>query len=255
MTEIHSSPSIDVWAIEAACRHAWPAASEKLLAGWILRRSGGDTRRTNSMNPLGPNASGATDVLSKAARFYASYGQTLIVRVPGLLEDVSRQLEAQGFAGDTRTSTLHAELSRTLAPRGSRADLRRSADAEWIAAKLRMTPMGDLQRRVYVAMLSQIQLPICYASVVVEGRIASVAYAVLDQGIAVIESVVTDPSVRRSGLAFDAIAALLAWARTEGCTQACLQVVSDNAPAIALYRKLGFGREIYSYRYYRPASA
>ena len=40
------------WRIEQACREGWPAAVETVAHGWLLRRSGGRIRRTNSANPL-----------------------------------------------------------------------------------------------------------------------------------------------------------------------------------------------------------
>lgn len=49
-----------------------------------------------------------------------------------------------------------------------------------------------------------------------------------------------DPMIRQNGLGTALLRALAAWAVSEGATQAYLQVVHDNAPAIALYERLGF---------------
>jgi ribosomal protein S18 acetylase RimI-like enzyme len=84
-----------------------------------------------------------------------------------------------------------------------------------------------------------------------EGEIAAIAYCAVHDGLAVIESVVTDPALRRRGHGRHAVASLLAWAWTAGAGAACLQVVADNAPAVSLYRALGFTREVYRYRYFR----
>ena len=49
-----------------------------------------------------------------------------------------------------------------------------------------------------------------------------------------------DPAHRRRGLALAVMAALLEWGAERGATTAYLQVLGDNAPAIALYERLGF---------------
>ena len=64
------------------------------------------------------------------------------------------------------------------------------------------------------------------------------------------EAVATHPQARRRGLAKRVLSTLLDWSRSEGATAACLQVLSDNEPAIALYRSLGFERCVYRYSYY-----
>jgi ribosomal protein S18 acetylase RimI-like enzyme len=41
---------------------------------------------------------------------------------------------------------------------------------------------------------------------------------------------------------------------TRGAKAACVQVLSDNVPALRLYRRLGFGDELYRYHYRRKAA-
>jgi ribosomal protein S18 acetylase RimI-like enzyme len=41
------------------------------------------------------------------------------------------------------------------------------------------------------------------------------------------------------------------WAKDEGAYGVCLQVVADNAPAVGLYRALGFNQELHRYHYRR----
>jgi GNAT superfamily N-acetyltransferase len=56
-------------------------------------------------------------------------------------------------------------------------------------------------------------------------------------GLALIEVL---PEARRRGLAQHLIRALTDWAAGLGATEAFLQVEEHNAPAVALYRRLGF---------------
>jgi ribosomal protein S18 acetylase RimI-like enzyme len=66
--------------------------------------------------------------------------------------------------------------------------------------------------------------------------------------------VATDPAFRRRGFSRDCVASILAWGARAGARGACLQVVSANAPAIALYEQLGFDQELYRYHYRHRAS-
>ena len=63
--------------------------------------------------------------------------------------------------------------------------------------------------------------------------------------------VFTHPDARGQGLARWLCAALLVQARAAGARMAYLQVDSDNAPARAIYHRLGFA-DGYAYHYRTP---
>jgi GNAT superfamily N-acetyltransferase len=64
-------------------------------------------------------------------------------------------------------------------------------------------------------------------------------------------SIEVAPEHRRRGLGLAVMDALLEWGAEQGATTAYLQVLGDNAPAVALYDRLGF-RTHHSYRYLTP---
>lgn len=61
-----------------------------------------------------------------------------------------------------------------------------------------------------------------------------------------------DPAHRRRGLGLAVVEALVGWGAERGATTVYLQVLADNAPALALYAGLGF-RTHHAYRYLVPA--
>jgi GNAT superfamily N-acetyltransferase len=77
---------------------------------------------------------------------------------------------------------------------------------------------------------------VCTAQVAVEGELAGVY------------DVVTAEDARGRGHATLACAWLLSWAWQHGAHAAYLQVSADNAPALSIYRKLGFAT-LYTYHY------
>jgi GNAT superfamily N-acetyltransferase len=82
-------------------------------------------------------------------------------------------------------------------------------------------------------------------------RITCAAQIAIDDELAGVYDVVTAEGARGNGYATLACAALLAWAAQHGVRTAYLQVSANNAPAIAIYRKLGFA-SLYTYHYRGP---
>jgi ribosomal protein S18 acetylase RimI-like enzyme len=62
--------------------------------------------------------------------------------------------------------------------------------------------------------------------------------------------IVVRPDRRRDGIGRDLTLSLLRWGRAAGARAVFLQVVNENAPAIALYESLGFAPQ-YTYWYRR----
>jgi ribosomal protein S18 acetylase RimI-like enzyme len=71
--------------------------------------------------------------------------------------------------------------------------------------------------------------------------------AVVDEWL-VVTAVTVDDRYRRRGLATAVMDALGSWGRTHGARSCLLQVVESNAPALALYARLGF-TEHHRYHY------
>jgi hypothetical protein len=100
------------WQAEQACLNAWPSPRQVLFNGWLLRLSGGPTRRTNSVNPLRSTDYDPRPVLDACAEIYKASGQPLIFRVPTIAEGMDATLEALGFAAQAQTRTLFADIGR-----------------------------------------------------------------------------------------------------------------------------------------------
>lgn len=235
------------WRVEEACLAAWPAAENRLADGWRFRRSGGTTKRTNSANPT-LKASKDSKIIAEAERFYRARGQTCIFRIPSIANALDGELEKVGYRREGETLTL---LANGIAVKEGPHDVTLTAKPtpEWLAARHRLNVSVRSDQGIYDHMLSLITSPQCFAAVHHEAEIAAVAYGVSHQGLLVLESVVTDKRLRNQGLGRSAVSALMRWAEKAGAAQACLQVVADNTPAIALYRRLGFTEELYRYHY------
>lgn len=236
------------WRVEEACHNAWPSPRQMLLHGWILRFSGGPTRRTNSVNPLRWERRDAEGIISAASALYASVGQKLIFRLPDMAAEIDAELEARGFALNQDVTTLLADFAFTH-PEPDGVELTEVAGEDWLQAFRTTGGHGEPSMAVYRRMLETIVPPRRFACIRRDGEICAHAYGVIHDRLLVIESVATIHEHRQQGLGRAVVSALMAWAQAEGAEAACLQVVTDNLPARALYERLGFTRDLYHYHY------
>ena len=242
--------------VEEAGLNAWPALKEIIYDGWLIRLAEGQTRRTNSVNVIGPGTYPLADKIRYCEAVYRAHALPTYFRICSNSDPaLERALIARGFRAEDETSTLYMDFARALPPVPEpriRVDLAEGKPSTaWLAAHARFTGHRPTEGLIRNRLLDLVALPIAFASVRGEdGAIASVAYGAVHDRIVSVQWVATDPVRRRNGLSRATLAVLLGWARDEaGAEGACLQVVADNWPAIRLYEKLGFDRELYRYHY------
>src|SRR4051812_10146842 len=86
------------WKVEEACLNAWPSPRQVVMGDWLIRISGGPTRRTNSVNPLRASAHDPAAVLETAQALYRRQGQDTIFRIPSITAGADGVLEGWGYS-------------------------------------------------------------------------------------------------------------------------------------------------------------
>jgi len=245
------------WRVEETCTKAWPALREVPLGDWVLRLSPGVSRRANSLNPLNAGAGDVDAAIAAARPVLEAAGQPALFRVltPLLDPAVDRRLAALGFSAEGETITLYADRTATSPQRDPAIQVRPRPDAEWLEAMYAMQGRNPAEQAVYGRIVGSLTVPAAFASLAVDGWIASAAFAALHDRLLCIESVVTDSAHRGRGLARRMLGGLFAWGEAQGMTGVCLQVQADNDPAIRLYHRLHLTAELYRYHYRRAPSA
>jgi ribosomal protein S18 acetylase RimI-like enzyme len=242
-----------LWRVEAACRNAWPTPHESIRQGWLYRFAGGDSSRLNSVNPLyGPRESPEA-TLAAAETFYGRRRARPLFRVTDLAGDMEDVLVDRGYQAVARTTTLAASVE---ALAGALPDPEVTTapcpDPVWLAARQQEARVRPDDIRAFAETAGMLAGSAAFGSLAVGDRIAAIALAVVSDRLLVFESVATLPEFRGRGLARRVVGTLMAWGRQQGAEAACLQVLCDNTSAIALYRRLGFDRELYRYHYRAP---
>jgi ribosomal protein S18 acetylase RimI-like enzyme len=243
------------WQIERACLVGCPAATEAVVDGWLLRQSGGKIRRINSANPLRGDRAAPEAVLGAIEAFYGDRQQTPLFRVPDIAGEMDAALDRHGY--DTEGGTIHlfGGIDDLADIRDEQVAVAATPDEGWFAARFRMGSYDDAERRVFRAMTGRIAGNRAFVSMQRDGLVVAIAYGVIHDRLLVLESVETDGGFRQQGLGRRTVGGLIDWARRQGASAGCLQVVADNAPGRALYASLGFKRELYRYHYRRKAIA
>ncbi|MET8838024.1 GNAT family N-acetyltransferase [Micromonospora sp. NPDC004540] len=230
-----------VVALELAADEAWPAPVRGRLGDWLLRSAAGWTGRANTALPIGDPDRPLPAALDAVQRWYAERGQPAMVNTPlPLAAPVGAELDARGWTA--RPPVLVQTAPVAMLPPG-RPDLppvglSPTPSAEWLAvAAGRKGGLPDAARHVLTA-VDRIR----FAQLHVDGQLLAVGRGTVTGegrwlGLTLIEVL---PEARRRGFAGAVIRALADWGRAEGATKAFLQVEQRNAPAVALYQRLGF---------------
>jgi ribosomal protein S18 acetylase RimI-like enzyme len=228
----------DELALETVIAEGLRPLETHALGGWVLRADHGFTRRANSALPLRQAGLPLDEMLGRAHGWYARRGLPLKIQVP---TEARRLLDAElgerGWAAEGltqvlagRLDTLHAAPAAPLP-----VEITGRPDDDWLGlyrsgAALEEPARELLTRHPHAG----------FAAVRVEGRTAAVARGTLDQNWLGITAVEVAPEHRRAGLATAVTAALWDWGRAQGATRSYVTVLADNAPAVALYEKLGY---------------
>ena len=233
--------------LELTTLRAWPAADERRVGEWLVRRSEGYTMRANAVSILGREP--GLDLegrLSACTELYRENRLPLIVRESSLAADpaLAAHLTGRGFSRFNETQVM------VLDPLGGSSELPDQLDLEqWLELYLRFeggTKGNQLHHR---AIINRIATPICLTVRYDTDDPVAVGLAVADGRWVGLFDIAADPARRYQGHGRRLVEGLLAWGRDQGAERAYLNVSADNVPAVALYERLGF-REAYRYWYW-----
>lgn len=239
-------------AVEDAGLNASAPAQQLWLDGWLVRLSPGKAKRSRCINALAAGRRPLQERLAAAQSMFDSAGLEMVVRITPFTEPagLDGDLAALGLQRFDCTCVLVGTLAEMHLQPGLAQDLslQPAAPAEFatIVGDLRGSPRAQRQAQVQRLLHS----PVPYEGWVLRRRsdVLACGQTAREGALVGLYDVFTAPEVRNRGLATALCAELLRRAQAAGATCAYLQVDAGNAPALQVYRRLGF-TDGYSYHY------
>jgi GNAT superfamily N-acetyltransferase len=235
---------------EEISNNAWPALQTLQYDGWTLRFAHGVTKRSNSVSLLYPSQKDAGEKIDFCESVYRHQGIVPCFKITEIAQpgDIDQRLSDRGYFIHSYISFQTSALNETCKPDIPGLAVESDLNPAWIGEFIRMNRFDSARLPVYEAIMRQVMTPKCLVSVQEGVKTVAVGLGVLEGAFVGIFDLVVDPDFRQKGLARKVMDAILFWGAQNGAATAYLQVLTDNEPALQLYRSMGF-REIYRYWY------
>jgi ribosomal protein S18 acetylase RimI-like enzyme len=243
--------------LEGVASRAWPARITKDLGGWLLRATGGITRRANSVLPLGKlNEANLEDAIEIVLKFYTEQNlpprfqmtrASLPKELDNVLADHDFKVEMHVLV---ETAALDASDSIIIINQNSDLDvcIQSTPSNDWFEVYAMGTGYDEFSIETRKEIMARVPYQKAYAEVRINGEIVGLGFGVVEGEWLGLFSITTLSYYRRRGIASAISCKLAQWGKVNGATKAYLQVTEGNEPAIELYHRLGF-REYYRYWY------
>lgn len=242
--------------VEDAGINASAPPQQRWVDGWLVRYSPGKAKRARCVQAVADGRLPLSERLALCAAVFAEAGLPMAVRItpfsrPAGLDEF---LAGLGFDRFDDTRVMVAPRCPALAePLPAELQLQRLGPAAFADAvgALRGSPAG--QRAAMAQRLAASSVP--YQGWVLrrpgDGAVLACGQSAAEADLVGLYDVFTHPEARGRGLARQLCSQLLAQAHAAGARVAYLQVEADNAPARAIYHRLGFA-DAYAYHYRSP---
>lgn len=218
--------------LDAALAATWPAAAVRRIGPVALHDGAGGGKRVSAATLDGPLDPAA---LTQAEAAMRAQGRAPLFRVRAGQDDLAAWLAARGYAlvDPTRFYTAPAAaLARPPRP----------------ISLFGLWPPLAIQRQLWaeagigparIAVMERAAPPRAAFIARVDNRAAGVGFCALHGSIAMLHALEVLPGVRRKGVGRLMVSGIAHWAQSQGADTLALAVTTANAPARALYERLG----------------
>ncbi|MEE4361077.1 MAG: GNAT family N-acetyltransferase [Pseudomonadales bacterium] len=240
--------------LEEAALNAWPALTELLYDGWVLRLTRGFTRRANSVTPL--FAGGARPLEAKidyCETLYRRRELTPCFRLPDCVDTAAlgSALRGRGYGRVAPSRVLARALAPTTGTDPDAAAVRWLEAEAWLRAYGILTGAPESVQTLHGLVLGGIAGHCLFAVLRVDDVPRACVLGVVEDDLLGLFDLVTARDARRQGHARTLLRVVCARGAALGARRAYLQVDEENDAALQLYSGMGF-EHAYGYVYMVP---
>ena len=240
----------EIKVIEDLSLNAWPSHQMQMYDGWILRFSYFYTHRTNCIERVGASLIPLDEKLDYAEQVYRRWQTPCIYKISPITDpSLEKILTGRGYHVEHATDVMTLNLENFKAPVSDIITLENHISYTWLQGLFDLKRTANIiHRRIVPSMYDAIPKDVVAASIMTDDRVIATGLGILDRDYIGIYAIHVAEEHRRQHLASRLVSTLLAEGKRQGARKAYLQVVSDNEPAKALYKGLGF-RKMYDYHF------
>lgn len=222
----------------AALAATWPAAETVRRGTFTLRRGAGGGNRTSAAN-----LEGAPGDIADAEAAMRAWGQRPLFQIRPGQEDFDTVLAALGYRLQDR-SVIYTVDPAAIAEAVGLAAIPCAAP---LTCMTEIWAEGDVGP-ARLAVMARAPAPRTWLLGRSNDRPAGCAFVAVSHGIAMLSALQVAAAHRRKGVAGQMVRGAAHWAGRQGAETLALAVTADNAPARALYQRLGMA-EAAAYHY------
>ncbi len=217
----------------------WPAAEVVRLGPWTLRRGAGGGNRVSAATLEGDPGD-----VGEAEAAMRGWGQRPLFQLRPGQEELDAALAARGYVAQDH-SVIYAAEPAAMAEKGNLAAIPCEAP---LACMVEIWAGGHIGRD-RLAVMARAPEPRTWLLGRDGDRPAGCAFVAVSGGVAMLSALQVAAQHRRKGLAARMMRGAAHWAAQAGADTFGLAVTAGNAPARALYARLGMAEAaVYHYR-------
>ena len=222
-----------------------------LYDGWIVFLSPGRAKRARSVNAFYGSTLPLAEKIARCEALYARSGLPALFRItpfvhPGSLDAA---LAARGYVEFEPTLVMTASLDAPpVCPHLADLEMTAPLPETFVDVVGSMRGSPPSQRAAHLERIAQSPHDIRPVVAYRDGRPVASGVLSVEDDVAGLFDIVTEPALRGRGIGSEVVGTLLARAWERGVRTAFLQVGEQNASAISIYRRFGF-ETCYHYHY------